>query len=294
MAKRADICVPPLWACVALAGSMRCTLAVPRCSFDYCRCSCLQAPASSSHMPTDAGRGYMLGRPHPMSTRAPLTSALPRPLITSTRPMSSLWRCPPSTCMARPPSLNAPLPSSSSQAISLITEAKAKSFGEADDPSCELHGRVAISVVPWSWQETLNFWTRLFKSFRRKVRSSGDTSDGNVKTWVEFHNAVCWTRYGLVDPCPSLPLMPVKLTVIGSIFKIGGSRSANQYLSAIKKKHIEAGFAWTDQLVVAAQAFKASTERGIGPGRQSCPLPWSKTRSWILTATSPTQSTLCT
>ena len=44
----------------------------------------------------------------------------------------------------------------------------------------------------------------------------------------------------------------------------------------MKKNHIEARFPWTDQLMVAAQAFKASTERGIGPGRQSCPLPWSK------------------
>ena len=65
------------------------------------------------------------------------------------------------------------------------------------------------------------------KSFRREIRSSGDASDENVKTWVEFHNAVCWTRFGLADPCPSLPLTPVILIVIGSIFKIGCYRSTN-------------------------------------------------------------------
>ena len=33
---------------------------------------------------------------------------------------------------------------------------------------------------------------------------------------------------------------------------------------------------WDEQLMVAAQSFKASTERGIGPGKQSWPLPWAR------------------
>ena len=94
----------------------------------------LQAPASSSHMPTDAGRSYRPGRPHPMSMRSPLTLALPRPQITSARRMSSLWISPPSTCLTRPPPRGGNEPGSSSQAVSMITEAKAKRMGKRATP----------------------------------------------------------------------------------------------------------------------------------------------------------------
>ena len=92
----------------------------------------------------------------------------------------------------------------------------------------------------------------------------------------DFHEAVTWSRFGLPDPCPMQPLSPVKIMTIGSIFKIAGYRSTKNYLSAVKRLHIIDGHSWSGQLAVAAQAFKASTERGIGPAKQSCPLPWAK------------------
>ena len=112
--------------------------------------------------------------------------------------------------------------------------------------------------------------------YKKEIRSIGDTSDDNVRTWSDFHNAICWPRYGLPDPCPMLPLTPVKVMIIGSVFKASGYRSTKNYMSAVKRQHIIANHDWTDQLVVAAQSFKASTERGIGPAKQSCPLPWEK------------------
>ena len=116
----------------------------------------------------------------------------------------------------------------------MIAEAKARSSGKRATPPINYTVRgdkrraLAVARDPALLDAAV-------MTFTREVRSSGDTSDENVKTWMEFHAAVSWTRYGLADPCPVLPLMPMKLTVIGSIFKIGGHRSTKNYLSAIKK-----------------------------------------------------------
>ena len=113
--------------------------------------------------------------------------------------------------------------------------------------------------------------------FKKQARSSGDTSHFNVRTWIDFHTSVaCWPRYGLSPDCPALPLTPTKIVVVGSVFKGAGYRSTGNYLSAIKRSHIAHGHDWSPQLELAADMFKASTERGIGPGKQSCPLLWGK------------------
>ena len=113
--------------------------------------------------------------------------------------------------------------------------------------------------------------------FKKQARSSGDTSHFNLRTWIDFHSSVaCWPRYGLPHDCPALPLTPTKIIVVGSVFKGAGYRSTGNYLSAIKRSHIAHGHDWSPQLELAADMFKASTERGIGPGKQSCPLPWGK------------------
>ena len=46
------------------------------------------------------------------------------------------------------------------------------------------------------------------------------------------------------------------------------------FLSAARDKHVEAGHAWSDELDRARRRYTASTQRGIGPSRQSvevCP-----------------------
>ena len=54
--------------------------------------------------------------------------------------------------------------------------------------------------------------------YKKEIRSVNDTSDHYIKTWHDFHHAVCWTRFGLADPCPVLPPTPAKIRILGSIF----------------------------------------------------------------------------
>ena len=58
--------------------------------------------------------------------------------------------------------------------------------------------------------------------------------------------------------------------------KGGHYRSTKNYISSIKRYHRLCGFDWHDQLDLAYTSFVASTQRGIGPGKQSSPLPFSK------------------
>jgi hypothetical protein len=56
--------------------------------------------------------------------------------------------------------------------------------------------------------------------------------------------------------------------------KSRGYRSFPGFLSAVRDRHIAAGFAWTDLLERARRRYTRSTQRGIGPQRQSlevCP-----------------------
>lgn len=115
--------------------------------------------------------------------------------------------------------------------------------------------------------------------YQDEIRSSGDTSDAYVKTWQDFHEAVCWTKLGVAEPYSVLPLTPLKISVVGAILKASGYRATKNYLASIKRAHRLAGFAWDDQLDLAATSFTASTLRGLGPGRQSCPLPFEKLTS---------------
>ena len=60
-------------------------------------------------------------------------------------------------------------------------------------------------------------------------------------------------------------------TVVG-VLKAANYRSAANYLEAAKRKHIEAGFPWTDQLRQAARMAVRSAKRNIGPSKQAEPL----------------------
>ena len=113
-------------------------------------------------------------------------------------------------------------------------------------------------------------------TFQSEIRSAGDTTDAYVKTWTDFHNQVRWARLGIAEPCPVVPLTPRKIEVIGAILKGSHYRSTKNYISSIKRYHRLCGFDWHDQLDLAYSSFVASTQRGIGPGKQSSPLPFSK------------------
>ena len=143
----------------------------------------------------------------------------------------------------------------------MLAEAKAKSSGKRATPpvNCTARGDKLRGLEIARGPQLIDV---ALAPYQREVRSSGGPSDEKVKTWTGFHNAMCWARYGLPEDCPLPPLMLVKLIVIGSVFKESGDRSTKNYLSAIKKKHIVAGFSCAEQPAVAAQAFKASTGKG--------------------------------
>ena len=97
-------------------------------------------------------------------------------------------------------------------------------------------------------------------------KSSAGSAKSWFGTWTQFHQE--W--FGVE---PVLPLTPRKIACIGSMFKAGRYRSFGNYLSAAKNRHISNGFRWTEQHVLEASAACRSVPRGLGPAKQSLPLP---------------------
>ena len=114
----------------------------------------------------------------------------------------------------------------------------------------------------------------------RTANSSQAPAASMVSTWHRFHHEA------LDTPAAATPVLPVtirSLVVAGALFKRGGYRSFDNYVSAIKSQHIEAGYGWTQLHAHTARWVSRSVTRGIGPARQSCSfdfrklclLPWS-------------------
>ena len=100
--------------------------------------------------------------------------------------------------------------------------------------------------------------------------SAGDTSDDYYKTWSDLHIAH-WD--GIRRPAlPVLPLTPTKIHIIGALLKLGGYRSAKNYINVLKTRHVEEHGTWGADLALAHRRFTMSCERGMGPPRQSEPL----------------------
>ena len=108
------------------------------------------------------------------------------------------------------------------------------------------------------------------KSYVKDWASSGDTSEHYFVTWSSLHTAH-WD--GIRRPATGvLPLTPVKVHTIGCLLKLGGNRSAKNYLDVVKKKNAELGQWWTPDLELAGKRMVMSCQRGMGPPRQSDPL----------------------
>lgn len=97
--------------------------------------------------------------------------------------------------------------------------------------------------------------------------SSAAPRDPLARTWLAIHTS--WFGPG----AEALPLTPAKLEGVMAALKAGGYRSAANYASRAKEPHVLAGHPWTDSLALALKHAVASTKRGIGPARQSAPLP---------------------
>ena len=128
------------------------------------------------------------------------------------------------------------------------------------------------------------------ETFEKEVKSSGDTSEFNVRTWLDIHEAAHWRCLGMPQSIDALPLTPRIITVIGAVMKAAGYRSAKNYMTAIKKLHISRGHRWDEQLAMSAHNFNLSTTRGIGPVRQSEPLSVERVSAIDIDAKLPDKS----
>ena len=70
-----------------------------------------------------------------------------------------------------------------------------------------------------------------------------------------------------------VPLTPEKIELGAALLKEGGYRSACLYLATMKRLHVQAGYAWNDQLGLEMADAKRAVQRGRGPDRQADPLP---------------------
>ena len=115
---------------------------------------------------------------------------------------------------------------------------------------------------------------RALAAYRQDQRSANDTTCYYWKTWTDCHDE-WWSFYGeLVDD--PLPLTPCKIEAVGAMIKEGDYRSAKNYIKAAKDNHLAAGHEWSSILARSARLFTASATRGIGPARQSEPLPFAR------------------
>jgi hypothetical protein len=85
----------------------------------------------------------------------------------------------------------------------------------------------------------------------------------NWRTWMAFH--MRW--HGAATP--PLPLTPESLRAVAAQMKEEHYRSFPNYLTAARENHLEAGHLWSDELDRTRRRSVASTQRGIGPARQS-------------------------
>ena len=93
--------------------------------------------------------------------------------------------------------------------------------------------------------------------------SAAASQDSLLHTWHAFHRE--W--FG-VD-VPVLPLTGEKVYAVCAMFRAGGYRAVENYVSRIKDSHLEHGHPWTEFLDGACRKAKRAVTRGIGPARQS-------------------------
>ena len=112
------------------------------------------------------------------------------------------------------------------------------------------------------------------EAYEKDMRSEGDTSQWNFKTWSQIH--IAWWAFESSEQVDVLPITSGKIAAVGASLKAAGYRSASNYMTAAKDRHLELGYNWSEVLDRAAKLFNASCSRGMGPARQSEPLPFAE------------------
>jgi hypothetical protein len=98
------------------------------------------------------------------------------------------------------------------------------------------------------------------------VEETRRVRDSYWRTWSLYHGR--W--FG--DDDPVLPMTHASIIAVAAQMKHYGYRSYPNYLSAARERHVNAGHDWTGELDRIRLKCVASTQRGIGPARQSIEL----------------------
>ena len=93
--------------------------------------------------------------------------------------------------------------------------------------------------------------------------------DSLLKTWMEFHQA--WFQNE-----DYFPLTTEIIDAVGAMFRAGEYRSVANYFSRAQDEHGALGHDWNFQLTRARRLAVRAVTRGMGPPRQSQPLPIEK------------------
>ena len=107
----------------------------------------------------------------------------------------------------------------------------------------------------------------------REAASGKGVRSSHLATWSTFHFQALGEDRADADRTPVLPLTPDKVVAVAALFKAGDYRSYANYISSVKSFHLDAEYPWTEHLVHVSRWTTRSVLRGIGPARQSQPIP---------------------
>ena len=107
----------------------------------------------------------------------------------------------------------------------------------------------------------------------REAASGQGVRSSHLATWTKFHHHALGEDATADGRTPVLPLTPDNIVLVAALFKAGDYRSYSNYLSDMKGYHLDEGHTWTERLVHVGRWTTRSVMRGIGPARQSQPIP---------------------
>ena len=107
----------------------------------------------------------------------------------------------------------------------------------------------------------------------REAASGQGVRASHLATWTKFHNTALGLDAAAAGGTPVFPLTPDNIVLVAALFKAGDYRSYANYLSDMKGYHLDHGHAWTENLIHVGRWTTRSVLRGIGPARQSQPIP---------------------
>ena len=93
------------------------------------------------------------------------------------------------------------------------------------------------------------------------------SSRKSIEAWVTWWSARTKAR-GLLP----FPLTESKLWLAGALLKKGGYRSAEKYLYAVRRRHINLGYQWLEGWTPLLTDIRRSCKRGMGPPNRAAVL----------------------